>query len=293
MIIFRPLRIGLQPAVLLLALAVLCCLVGEAFPQSPSASPKAGGAALSSGGGFPVAVGQSFRDCPECPELVVIPAGRFQMGSPANEKGRYANEGPQRDVTLRIPLAVGKFEVTFDEWDACVAARGCSHRPNDRGWGRGLQPVIDVSREDAQQYILWLRERTGRHYRLLTEAEWEYAARAGTTSAFLAGNTISETHGNHGHLINRPRATGSYASNRFGLHDMHGNVWEWVQDCLERNYANAPHDASEPVVTPNCAWRALRGGSWSNTAAFLRSAMRHGFAATTRRDDTGFRVARI
>ncbi|MFM7781053.1 MAG: formylglycine-generating enzyme family protein [Alphaproteobacteria bacterium] len=277
---------------LLLAVAMLCATIPKALGQAPPPAQQQRSAAPS-GLGFPVQVGQFFRDCPECPEMVVIPAGRFQMGSPANEKGRYSNEGPQRDVALRAPLAVGRFEITFAEWDACVAARGCSHRPNDRGWGRGRQPVVDVSWEDAQQYVEWLRQHTGRRYRLLTEAEWEYAARAGTMTAFVTGNAITEAHANYGHTVNRPRPTGSYPPNRFGLHDMQGNVWEWVQDCLERSYANAPLDASEPVITPNCAWRAMRGGSWSNQAPFLRSAMRYGVAANTRRDDTGFRVARI
>lgn len=286
------LRSGMTTAALLLAAAALCGQGREAFGQANSSAQQQRSAAPTATG-FPVQVGQSFRDCPECPEMVVIPAGRFLMGSPAHEKGRYTNEGPQRDVALRTHLAIGRFEITFAEWDACVAARGCNHRPNDRGWGRGRQPVMDVSWEDAQQYVEWLRQRTGRHYRLLTEAEWEYAARAGTTSAFATGHAIHETQANHAHKVNRPSPGGSYAPNRFGLHDMQGNVWEWVQDCFERSYNNAPMDASEPVVTPNCAWRAMRGGSWSNTASFLRSAMRYGFAATTRRDDTGFRVARF
>jgi len=285
------LRFGIGTA-LMMAVAALCAPIPKASGQAPTPAQQQRGAAPG-GPGFPVQVGQFFRDCPECPEMVVIPAGRFHMGSPAHEKGRYSNEGPQRDVALRMPLAVGRFEITFAEWDACVAARGCSHRPNDRGWGRGRQPVVDVSWEDAQQYVEWLRQRTGRRYRLLTEAEWEYAARAGTMTAFVTGNAITEAQANYGHAVNRPRPAGSYAPNRFGLHDMQGNVWEWVQDCLERTYANAPIDASEPVVTPGCAWRAMRGGSWSNTAAFLRSAMRYGVAATTRRDDTGFRVARM
>ncbi|MFN7308888.1 MAG: formylglycine-generating enzyme family protein [Alphaproteobacteria bacterium] len=282
-------------AAVLLALAPtrLCAQLREAAFQPLSTPRQQLAVKAPTGGGFPVPVGQSFRDCPDCPEMVVIPGGRFQMGSPASERGRYSNEGPQRDVIVRAPLAVGKFEVTFAEWDACVAARGCSHRPNDQGWGRGRQPVVDVSWEDAQQYVRWLSERTGWRYRLLTEAEWEYAARAGSTGAFMTGHVIGEAQANHGHLVNRPRPTGSYAPNRFGLHDMHGNVWEWVQDCLERSYANAPTDAAEPVVTQGCAWRAMRGGSWSNVAQFLRSAMRYGIAATTRRDNTGFRVARM
>ena len=279
--------------VLALALAALFGHVREA-PAQTTASPQQGrSASAPAGPGFPVQPGQSFRDCPDCPEMVVIPAGRFLMGSPATEMGRYSNEGPQRDVVVRAALAVGKFEVTFAEWDACVAARGCSHRPNDQGWGRGRQPLVDVSFEDAQQYVRWLRERTGRQYRLLTEAEWEYAARAGTTSPYVNGNAITEAHANHGHKVNRTRPVGSYPPNRFGLHDMHGNAWEWVQDCLERTYTNAPTDAAEPVMTPGCAWRAQRGGSWSNVASFLRSAMRYGVAPTTRRDNAGFRVARI
>jgi formylglycine-generating enzyme required for sulfatase activity len=282
----------LAAALLTLAPGSLYAQIREATFQPLTPQQQARAAPSPTPPAFPVPLGQSFRDCPDCPEMVVIPAGRFLMGSPATEKGRYSNEGPQRDVTLRVPLAVGKFEVTFAEWDACVAARGCSHRPNDQGWGRGRQPVVDVSWEDAQQYIRWLNERTARRYRLLTEAEWEYAARAGSHTAFVTGHAIGEAQANHGHLVNRPRATGSYAPNRFGLHDMHGNVWEWVQDCLERSYVNAPADASEPVIRHGCAWRAARGGSWSNVASFLRSAMRYGISPETRRDNTGFRVAR-
>ncbi len=130
-----------------------------------------------------LAPGTVFRDGEECPEMVVIPAGEFMMGSPESEDGRYSNEGPQHMVTIARPIAVGKYEVTFEEWDACVTAGGCKHKPDDAGWGRGGRPVINVSWDDAQAYLQWLSDKTGKPYRLLSEAEWEYAARAGTTTA--------------------------------------------------------------------------------------------------------------
>ena len=145
---------------------------------------------------YPVPVGQSFRDCAECPEMMVIPAGSFMMGSPASEEDRERDEGPQRRVSLNTPLAVGRFEVTFAEWDACHAAGGCRHRPSDHGWGRGNRPVINVTWDDAQEYVRWLSQRSGRSYRLLTEAEWEYAARGGTTTPYFTGTFISATQAN-------------------------------------------------------------------------------------------------
>ena len=276
-------------AVLALGLLMLA-VPGEVLAQARPSSPPA--AAPQAAGSYPVQVGRSFRDCADCPELMVIPPGQFIMGSPATEVGRYNNEGPQRVVTLRAPLAVGVFEVTFAEWDACLAAGACSHRPNDQGWGRGRQPVVNVSWDDTQQYLRWLTARTGRQYRLLTEAEWEFAVRAGSNRPYTTGNAINESLANYGGVVARTRAVGSYPPNRFGLYDMHGNVWEWVQDCLERTYNNAPADASEPVIVSGCAWRVLRGGSWSNAPQFLRSAMRHGVPASSRADNIGFRVAR-
>jgi formylglycine-generating enzyme required for sulfatase activity len=135
--------------------------------------------------------GETFRDCPDCPEMVVVPAGSFMMGSPASEANRQGDEGPQRTVKIGKPFAVGKFEVTFDEWDACVADGGCTQKPGDEGWGRGRRPVIYVSWYDAQEYTGWLSRKTGKSYRLLTEAEWEYAARAGTSTPFSTGATIT------------------------------------------------------------------------------------------------------
>ena len=243
--------------------------------------------------GYPVPVGQSFRDCAGCPEMMVIPAGSFMMGSPASEEGRFADEGPQRQVTVRAPLAVGRFEVTFAEWDACVTAGGCSHRPGDEGWGRGNRPVIHVSWNDAQQYIVWLSRRTGRRYRLLTEAEWEYAARAGTTTPYFTGTSISMAQANFGNNVGRTQPVGSYAANRFGLHDMAGNVDEWVEDCWVSSYAGASLDASRAVTGGACSSRVLRGGSWvSSFPNGPRSANRDGYAPRNRYIRSGFRVAR-
>jgi formylglycine-generating enzyme required for sulfatase activity len=246
-----------------------------------------------SGSGYPVAVGHSFRDCADCPEMMVIPAGSFMMGSPAIGGG-WADERPQRQVTLRAPLAVGKFEVTFAEWDACVAAGGCSHRPDDQGWGRGNQPVINVSWEDAQGYVRWLSRQTGRTYRLLTEAEWEYTARAGTVTAYSFGATISSSQANYGSLFfGRPKQVGSYQANQFGLHDMHGNVTEWVQDCWRDSYAGAPLDASVAVTTGDCSRRVIRGGSYGVIPRFLHAKARSKIPSGLRHPWHGFRVARM
>ena len=259
-------------------------------PAPPATQPQPAVGVWPQGSGYPVPVGQAFRDCPECPEMLVIPSGTFMMGSPASEADRRSDEGPQRQVTVRAPLAVGRFEVTFAEWDACVAAGGCSHRPGDGGWARGNRPVIDVSWNDAQQYVVWLSRRTGQRYRLLTEAEWEYAARAGTTTPWHTGGSIGPSQAVFG--SSRTERVGSRPENRFGLHDMHGNVWEWVEDCYRDSYAGAPSDASQAVTTGDCATRVLRGGSWSNTPQGLRSADRSRGQPGNRGNFYGFRVAR-
>jgi len=198
----------------------------------------------------------SFKDCPECPEMVVVPAGEFMMGSPSNEESRDNDEGPQRKVTIAKPFAVGSFEATFAEWDACVAAGGCKHKPEDQGWGRGTRPVIKVSWDDiTKEFLPWLSRKSGKTYRLLTEAEWEYAARAGTTTPFSTGRTITPDQANFdgnytyggsskGAYRQKTVDAGSFKPNAFGLHDMHGNVWEWVQDCYKDSYSGAPVDGS-------------------------------------------------
>ncbi len=239
--------------------------------------------------------GTIFRDRAEglatsaLPEMVVIPAGSFLMGSPESEVGRSSDEGPQRRVMIAQPFAVGRFEVTFDEYDACVAAKGCAQRPDDRGWGRGRRPVINVSWNDVQEYVRWLSQTTGQRYRLLSEAEWEYAARAGTTTAYSTGSSIttSQARFNSDSTI----AVGSFAANQFGLHDMHGNVWEWAQDCYAESYAGLPSNGSANT-TQGCSYRVVRGGSWFIFPAFLRSAGRLRYSPSYRSVNLGFRVAR-
>jgi formylglycine-generating enzyme required for sulfatase activity len=195
---------------------------------------------------------------------------------------------------------VGKFEVTFDEWDACVAAAGffsstgCRHRPDDRGWGRGRQPVMNVSWDDAQAYVAWLSQKTGKPYRLLSEAEWEYAAQAGSgrEAATTRGASEANCVGCGSRWDNRQAApVGSFAANAFGLHDMLGNVWEWTADCW-----NAGHDAAlaegSARLGGDCSRRVLRGGSWLDDPEVTRSAIRFRYSTDYRSVFYGFRVAR-
>ncbi|MDZ7792050.1 MAG: SUMF1/EgtB/PvdO family nonheme iron enzyme [Xanthomonadales bacterium] len=245
--------------------------------------------------------GETFTDCDACPEMVVIPAGGFMMGSPSGEPGRDDDEGPQHRV--RVPaFALAETEVTFAQWDACVAAGGCSHRPDDEGWGKGDQPVINVSWNDAQEYVRWLSEETGEDYRLPSEAEWEYAARAGTTTRFNTGNCISTDQANFdgkypaagcpkGRDRSRAVPVGSFAPNDFGLYDLHGNVWELAQDCWNDSYRGATSDGSA-WMSGDCGRAVLRGGSWNYGGQSLRSGLRSRLTRGNRYDDVGFRPAR-
>ena len=236
-----------------------------------------------------ISPGERFRDCAECPEMVVVPAGSFLMGSPESEEERDDNEGPVHRVTIPAPFAVGTYEVTFEEWDACVAAGGCGgYRPKDYGWGRGRRPVINMIWEDAQAYVRWLSRKTGEEYRLLSEAEWEYAARAGTTTRYSFGDEITENDANYG---GGTQPVGSYRANGYGLYDMHGNVWEWVQDCWNGSYAGAPNNG-EAWETGDCSRRVSRGGSWNFSSWNLRSANRSWGQTGLRYFSDGFRVAR-
>ena len=239
--------------------------------------------------------GDSFKDCPECPEMVVVPAGEFMMGSPAKEEGRDHREEPQRKVTIGRPFAVGIFEVTFAEWDACVAAGGCKHRPGDEGWGRGRRPVINVSWDNiSEEFLPWLSRKTGKIYRLLTEAEWEYSVRAGSTTPFSTGWTITsdeanfdghETYGRNanGQFRQKTLEVGSFKPNEFRLFDMHGNIFEWVEDC---------HATSQPTDSSVCIFHVIRGGSWHSRPSNLRSASRTSVPTITQNTVTGFRLAR-
>ena len=246
-------------------------------------------AAESASGPDPVA-GTSFRDCADCPEMVVIPAGRFWMGCEAGE-AFSEKEQPAREVTIARRFALAKHETTFAQWDACVAVGGCEgYRPEDHGKGRGDRPVINVNWRDARSYASWLSEKTGKDYRLPSEAEWEYAARAGSTTRYSWGDDIGRSRANF-ELTERDvhwtLPVGSFPSNGFGLHDMHGNVWEWAEDCWNYTYDGAPSDGSA-WLAGDCDLRVSRGGAWDISEYFLRSAYR-GWGR--RNPDQGFRVA--
>ncbi len=236
-------------------------------------------------------VGELFKDCDVCPGMTVVPAGSFEMGPPENEKERHGSEGPRRRVRIGKAFAVGVYEVTFAEWNACAAAGGCGgYRLHDEG--RGRRPVTNVSWDDAQSYVSWLRQKTEKSYRLLSEAEWEYAARAGTTTRYSFGDDLSLGEANYGFTAATAQPVGSYAPNDFGLYDMHGNVWEWVQDCWNDSYDGAPIDGSawEKGI---CSERVVRGGSWLSHPRSLRSANRTRYDAGSRNyGSLGFRVAR-
>ena len=250
--------------------------------------------------------GTAFRDCPTCPEMVVVPAGSFTMGSPAGEEGRLDSEGPQHKVTIGRPFAVGKFAVTFAEWEACVGAGGCNgYQPNDQGLGRGWRPVINVSWDDAKAYVAWISKATGKSYRLLSEAEREYVARAGTTTPFWWGSSISTNQANYnggftygggskGENRQKTVPADSFAANPWGLYQVHGNVWEWVEDCWHGSYQGAPTDGS--AWTTSCTEsgrRVLRGGSWGSGPDGLRAANRGWLPSGFRSGEFGFRVGRM
>jgi formylglycine-generating enzyme required for sulfatase activity len=235
-----------------------------------------------------------FKECTRCPEMLAVPVREFIMGSPKDEKGRAENEDPQHKVVFANRFAVSKFELTFDEWDTCVAYGGCPYI--DSVWGRGQQPAINVSWYDAKTYVAWLSRITGKKYRLLSEAEWEYAARAGSQMAYPWGDEIGKGNANCGscgsewdHKQTTP--VGQFPANDFGLHDMQGNVWEWVEDCYHGNYNGAPTDGSA-WTTGDCSLRVVRGGSWYVNPENLRSARRIRGTTDDPSIDLGFRVGR-
>ena len=227
--------------------------------------------------------------------MIVLPPGEFAMGSPATEKDRHSNEGPQHNVTIATPFAVSKFAVTFADWDACVSVGGCP-QVSDNDFGRGSKPVINVTWDDAQQYVAWFSKMTGRRYRLLTEAEWEYAARAGTTTAYSWGDEIGIGNANCvgcGSQWNGDQTSpvGSFKPNAFGLYDMAGNVTQWVEDCWHAKYNGAPTDGSVWNVG-DCNARMIRGGGLGDTPERLRSASRAGTGSGSRSNTLGFSVGR-
>jgi formylglycine-generating enzyme required for sulfatase activity len=240
---------------------------------------------------------QSFRECAkDCPEMVVVPAGEFMMGSPATEAGHAPWEGPQHKVTIARPFAVSKFDVTFADWDACASVQGCTAAP-DRNFAQDTQPVTDINWNDAQEYVAWLSKMTGQSYRLLTDAEWEFAYRAGTTSAYYWGNDIGKGNvscSGCGSVAGGRSGTfpvGSFKPNAFGLYDMAGNVWQWVQDCYHGDYNGAPTDGSE-WTGGDCTKHVTRGGTANQGAQSMRAATRGGDGVQIRYFNLGFRIAR-
>ncbi len=254
----------------------------------------------------PKVLAGGFRDCPGCPEMVKIPGGPLEMGDVAGTG--EADEKPLRQLTIGSIYA-GRYEVTFDEWAACVAGGGCAGTPRDAGWGRGRRPVINVSWVDAQRYVAWLSSASGKHYRLPTEAEFEYLMRAGSRSTYPWGEDGTQAcqYANvadrqakkqnpdwntfpcdDGEALTAP--VGSYRANAFGLFDVAGNVWEWTQDCYQ-SYRQAPADGSA-FDPPNCSRRVIRGGSWSDATRNLRSADRTASSPSATLKIVGFRVVR-
>jgi formylglycine-generating enzyme required for sulfatase activity len=261
----------------------------------------------------------TFKECDKCPEMVVVPSGSFTMGSPSRELrgdplAKYGYEGPQHRVTIGKAFAVGRFSVTFDEWDACVAAGGCGgYKPADEDWGRGRRPVINVSWDDAKAYVAWLSQMTGKPYRLLSEAEREYVTRAGTNTPFWWGSSITTKQANYdatdgsqkndpqhrylkeGAKSDRTVPVDSFDPNPWGLYQVHGNVDEYVEDCWHESYARAPTDGS--AWTTGCGGSGtavIRGGGFEMPKESLRSGAR---LHTASNDDRGtsesFRIARM
>lgn len=266
-------------------------------------------------------LGQSFRDCPTCPEMVVVPPGTFVMGSPRDEVGDKSSgepehnkrEDPQHLVTIPYAFAVGKFSVTFEEWDACQADGACGDTPpSDKGWGRGRRPVINVSWANAKAYVKWLSQKTGKDYRLLSESEREYVARAGSTSAYWWGATATTDKANFSYDQNvsgehrfENEPGGKYRDqtlvvddlqpNPWGLHHVHGNVAEWVEDCWHDNYKNKPEELKKTGAAwkvGDCFYRIKRGGSYDSLRLYLRAAHRGFDEFDNKEANTGFRVAR-
>ncbi|HJV73631.1 MAG TPA: SUMF1/EgtB/PvdO family nonheme iron enzyme [Noviherbaspirillum sp.] len=252
----------------------------QAQPSAPAETPPKAVVGVS-----------EVKDCPACPTLVALPGGSFTMGSNSSDP----TEKPAHRVSIGAPFAIGKYEVTVEQWDACVAANACARIANGTDRAKNT-PVRDVSWDDTQQYLKWLSQTTGKTYRLPTEAEWEYAARGGTSTPYWWGEKMRPGNANCKECgkpwaQEAPAAVGSFAANPFGLHDMNGSVWEWVSDCWHNSYKGAPSDGRS-WDTPNCRDRVIRGGSWREDASYMLSSTRFKYGASVRYSQNGFRVAR-
>jgi formylglycine-generating enzyme required for sulfatase activity len=230
----------------------------------------------------------SFKECDVCPEMVVVPKGTYMMGTPPKEEGRFDDEFPLHKVTIAKPFAVGRFKISFDEWDACLADGGCNgNRGDDNNFGRGRLPAHGISFEAAKSYLAWLSRKVGRTYRLPSEAEREYFARAGATTPFWFGKTISEKDANYyssipygggprGTDAKAPKPVDTYPPNKFGIYQVHGNGSEWTEDCYSKRLTqDTPTDGSA-WLEGDCNKRVLRGGPWNWHAYTLRASSRDG-----------------
>lgn len=262
----------------------------QAIKPQPTPAQSAPGLAVASPPARPPAPHESFRDCSDCPEMIVVPAGEFEMGS-----GDLPFTEPRHRVTIANAFAIGRREVSFNEWDLCVTGGGCKRHADDQGWGRGDRPAIDVTWDDARAYAAWLSQKTGGKYRLPSEAEWEYAARAGTTSNYWWGGDIGSGRANCAGcgvpVKGRTMPVGSFAANAFGLFDTAGNAAEWVEDCWNDSYRDAPRDGSA-WRRGQCNLRVLRGGSFADDAAKVRSPWRWRYDHDVAYYAYGFRVVR-
>ena len=309
---WRPLIPGLRSAIasavpqaprhrLYAALAAAAAVAVLAIYYVTAPPPEAGGPAAA----FPPPAdavlaarpGAVFRDCAECPALVVVPAGRFTMGAPAGDRDATDHERPQRAIVIARPFALGRTEVTAAEYAACVAGGGCTNRGDHAPWGGGRYPVVKVEWRDAKAYAAWLAQKTGKDYRLPSEAEWEYAARAGTARRYVWGDAPGRNRANCdgcGSAWDGRQAApvASFRANRYGLHDMLGNVWEWTEDCWAPSLADVPADGGARPAPARCPGRVLRGGSFDLPPARMRVTGRATSDAEVGEIFIGFRVAR-
>lgn len=236
-------------------------------------------------------------------DMVLINPGVGILGSSVDEEKRQRFENPRRDTKIDYPFEVSKYEITFDDWEKCLNDGGCAgHKPDDKGWGRGKRPVINISYDDAKNFISWLNGKTGKSYRLLSEAEWEYVARAGQDAPFGNGFDISAKQANFdgkapyggaetGPYLRKTEIVGKYEPNAFGVYDMHGNVYEWVEDCWNENHDGAVGDGSARK-DGDCKFRIMKGGSWVTHGYQMRAAARVRYVTDYRYDDYGMRLAR-
>jgi formylglycine-generating enzyme required for sulfatase activity len=261
-----------------------------AKPQPGKAGQKAAPPASAAAAGSDGAVA-ALKDCDSCPLMVALYPKPFTMGSNSSDP----SERPAHEVTLQTPFAIGKFELTVDQWKQCVKANVCPSIPSSAS-AAGNLPMRDVSWDEAQLYLKWLSTFSGKPYRLPTEAEWEYAARGGTTTKYWWGDKMKG--GNSSckgcglpWQESSPPPVGSFVANPFGLYDMEGSVWEWVADCWHPSYKGAPSDGSA-WAEPSCQARVIRGGSWREDSSYMLSTTRFKYDASVRQSQNGFRVAR-